>query len=352
MNLTIINYSMRRDSLVFSHQRDVVEALAKFYNSISVFTAEPLDEKVSENLEIVVVPWKNNSNFFNTVRILKVIVPHLLKNRSQTVFTHMSDVHAAIVSPITRLLKIRHILWYAHARNSPYLVWSSFFVSQIVSSTPGSCNLKFNRHKIKFINQGIDPSSFPFRTRINRDLNSFLYYGRLDPSKNIQDLMRTFQTLHSEGSINKLGIFGRPMNQDSQKYIESLKSDFHSLITAGSIKFGGEINRREIFKVAKDYDFFINLYSGSLDKTLVESTFMGLPVVTWNLEYCEQFGTWSKKPAYASTAFVVQEINHIKELTQRELQAELNRRYQYAILNHSLSSWLTRLREVLENRPL
>ncbi len=41
------------------------------------------------------------------------------------------------------------------------------------------------------------------------------------------------------------------------------------------------------------YDCFIHSFQGSLDKTIVEATFLGLPVITINNEYRNIFGSWN-----------------------------------------------------------
>ena len=350
MNLTVINYSMKPDSLVFSHQRDVVAALATAFDSVTVFTTECTSEALHKNIEIMRVPWKPAAILVNIYRILRAIVPHLIKSRNQVVFTHMSDIHAALISPFTKLLGIRHVFWYAHAHNSKYLIWSSFFVSKIVSSTPGSCNLKINRRKIEFINQGIDVDLFPFIPKANNPLTSILYYGRLDSSKNIDVLMRIGKVLHLENPECKLSIYGKSMTSESKEYMNALKMQYSDFVESGAIYIGGELRRREISQITHSHDFFVNLFSGSLDKTLIESTMMGMPVITWNLEYCKQFGTWSHQDAHASIDFILKEISHLRELGDVDLQAELDRRYAYAQSHHSFDGWIAQLRRILGNQ--
>jgi len=176
---------MSSKNLVFSHQREVVNALSQFFEAVEVFTTEVSSEPLPRNVTVTHIPWKANSPLRNLETILKLLYPVLTRNRTSVLFTHMTDVHAAVLAPLTWLLKMRHILWYAHAKNSRYLIWSSFFVSKIVSSTPGSCNLGINRRKVIYINQGIDSKNFPYFTRSPKRLRKILYYGRLDPSKNI-----------------------------------------------------------------------------------------------------------------------------------------------------------------------
>ena len=106
----------------------------------------------------------------------------------------------------------------------------------------------------------------------------------------------TFE-LQASGKIRTLDIFGRPANLESEKYFLNVWSSDQVKIQGSSINFHGSIERALVSNVTENYDVFLNLFSGSLDKTLIETTLMGLPVVTWNREYCAQFGTWSNSSA-------------------------------------------------------
>lgn len=323
-------------------------ALSQFFDTVEVFTAEIGSESLPKNIRVFHIPWKANSALRNIVAIMKTLYPAIIRNRTSVLFTHMTDVHAAILAPLTWLLKIRHILWYAHAKNSKYLMWSSFFVSKIVSSTPGSCNLGINKKKVLYINQGIDSKNFPYFARSPEKLHKILYYGRLDPSKNIHifpDLV--FELNHSSDSYS-IDVFGRPTNLESEKYFFDVVSSSKAKSQKASITFHDPITRALIPDTAKRYDIFLNLFSGSLDKTLIETTFMGMPVITWNVEYCSQFGTWSNSSVSETIDFIVREFEFINSLKRIELNKEINRRLDLAIRNHSFEGWVNRLVRVFK----
>jgi glycosyltransferase involved in cell wall biosynthesis len=347
-----VNYSMSSKNLVFSHQREVVLALSQFFETVEVFTTEPSSEYTPKNVKVSLLPWRVRSPLRNLLTVLRVVYPFLIKNRDSVLFTHMTDAHAAILAPLAWLIRIRHILWYAHAANSKFLIWSSFFVSNIVSSTNGSCNLRLNKEKICYINQGISNKNFPFKIRSNERFRKVLYYGRLDPSKNIHLFPSLLLELNRSGDIYTLDIFGRPANLESEKYFLNVRSSNQVKIQESSINFRGSIERALVSKVTENYDIFLNLFSGSLDKTLVEATFMGMPVVTWNLEYCSQFGTWSNLPASATLDFIIKEFEALDSMKNGALQGEIARRLNLAIKSHSFEGWIDRLVRVLKKGKL
>jgi glycosyltransferase involved in cell wall biosynthesis len=345
VKLIVLNYSMSSKSVVFAHQRDTVVALAKFFSTVYVFTSETETGELPSNVKVNKLSWKKESPMINALEIFRKIVPFLLKNQDAIVFSHMTDVHSSLLSPFTSILRMKHILWYAHAHNSIYLNWSSLYVSNIVSSTPGSCNLKLNRGKIKFINQGIKERDFPFDQEIFGKLNKIYYYGRLDRSKNIHIFNQLMLKLNELNTSFTLDIFGKPGSPKSESYLHEIK---FSENLSSAIQFQGPIARILIPNIAQQFGIFINLFSGSLDKTLIENTFMGIPVVTWNREFCSEFGTWSGLPVSETLEFLLQEIAYIKSSPKGDIQREIRRRYDVALRNHSFDGWIERLVSVLK----
>ena len=322
--------------------------LSQFFETVEVFTTEVSSEPLPRNVKVSHIPWKANSPLSNVVTVLKLLYPALIRNRNSVLFTHMTDVHSAILAPLTWLLKMRHVLWYAHANKSKYLIWSSFFVSKIVSSTPGSCNLGINNRKVLYINQGIDSKNFPYFARSSKRLRKILYYGRLDPSKNIHMFSDLVFELNRSPEKYSIDVFGRPANLESEKYFFDVASSRKAKSQKAPITFHDPIARALIPDIAKKYDIFLNLFSGSLDKTLIESTFMGMPVITWNREYCSQFGTWSNSSVSETLDFIIMEFEFINSLKETELHKEINRRLELAIRNHSFEGWINRLVVVLK----
>jgi len=348
--LTVINYSMHSDSMVFSHQRDIVLQLSNFFETVHVFTNERDYSDVPENVEIKLIGWRSGRPFYNFYKIIRVLGPHLLANRGTVIFSHMTEVHSAVISPLTWLLGIKHVLWYAHAKTSPFLFFASFFVSQILTSTQGSCTLPVNKWKIQTINQGVDVNLFPFRSISSVKISRLIYYGRLDKAKNIHLFLDVIIALHKKGKISTFDIFGKSAGTDSWKYLRHLESTFDQVELGSKLKFCGPLLRREIAHTLKNYDVFINLFVGSLDKTLIESTMTGLPVVTWNAEYCRSFGTWSGVEPAQSIEFILLELLSIESLDIKALDIELRRRRDFAQQEHSLSSWILALLNCLTER--
>jgi glycosyltransferase involved in cell wall biosynthesis len=333
--------------MVFSHQRDTVVGLAPHFSDVTVITRESADLEVPRNVKIIVVPWSSSKRLNSSLKFLLIALSLVVNNRKSVIFYHMTDFHCALLSPITSLFGCKNILWYAHASNSMALKFSSFFVQKIISSTRGSCNLSFNRHKVVYINQGVEPKDFPFTFRKQRLLSKFIYFGRLDESKNMHKLFDLITLLNTKRVSITLDFFGAPSTSSNLAYLEQLKLDHIKLLELKKININSPIPRKQIKSIAQKYGTFINLFDGSLDKTLIEATLLGLPVITWNREYYAQFGSWSKTRPTTSLAFIEVEIQALFAINSQDYRREILRRYQLALNNHSFDSWINRLKTLL-----
>ena len=111
-----------------------------------------------------------------------------------------------------------------------------------------------------------------------------------------------------------------------------------------SITFTPAIKREGVPEALSEHDIFVHAYRGSLDKTLIEATLVGLPVITVNKAYIEEFGSWSSGNSFT----LKQEFLAFQNFDEKLRSEELSRRYQYAVSNHSLKIWSEKLTEILK----
>jgi hypothetical protein len=115
-------------------------------------------------------------------------------------------------------------------------------------------------------------------------------------------------------------------------------------IESGWLHFKDAIPRDQFaIEIAKTGCFFHG-YLGSLDKTLIESTMLRVPVVTLNPEYISIFGTWAKLPI----SDLKDEYQAFRSLTAEEINHELARRLDVALRDHSLQNWIEQLATLLK----
>ncbi len=259
------------------------------------------------------------------------------------VFFHMTDVFAAFFSPYFWFKRRRQILWYAHAHQSRYLKWATKWVNSILTSTPGSC--PNTGSKVIYLGQGVDHTYFTQIAFEQLKLNRLIHYGRFDRSKNIDQIISSVELMRRQNSQISLRVVGSPLNTQSQLWSREIESSWRDAIRDGWLTFSHAVNRRDIPQIMKDHGVFIHAFQGSLDKTLIESTLLGVPVITLNKEYTKIFGSWSPNNSEISLA---EEYQFMRALKNKDLISELNRRRQLAVQEHSIVQWVDKLVGELE----
>lgn len=346
MRLIVFNYSMNRTSQVFSHQRMVVEKLSSIYQSIDVITSEKFLDQPIPGVNIYSLNWALGKNVRNFFRFYFVALPLLVKHRRGVLFSHMTHIQSLLVAPLCRLLHIRHILWYAHKSNSFYLRFAFPFLNNVVTSTAGSCPL--TGPKVKIIGQAVDvdfyignskPAYFPPKR--------WLTIGRIDPSKNLEEIILEFALVRKEIQNLSLDIFGKPSSEENLEYYSRLIRWVNNLGYSDWIKFKGYINHSEIEGTLLNYDGFAHAFRGSLDKALLEAIALKRFVVSSNHEYLDLFHTHSlgKKLGRPTLAEQIRKaIGGPETLTRDEIDFRWNLTRNF----HSLENWLNSLLPILQ----
>lgn len=338
-HLLIVNYSMASHNQLLSHQADAVNALSHHFDEVTAITSEYDEGDLNPNIRVLKYEWDSNQKIWSSIRFLILLLGVCRTNRPSVVFYHMTDFHAAISMPFLKLMRIRSVIWYAHKKNSIYLRISAALSDKIVTSTSGSCPI--TGPKVEVIGQAIDSNIFsPNFSREIFNFDKLLHIGRLDPSKKPEYILEVAQSLRGINNRISLTFVGSPGSSKNTEWY----SKFESKCASQSwVKMNTGIQRKEIPEFIEAFDVFVHAYLGSLDKTLLESTMMKIPVLTENPEYISIFGSWSRK----SSPTLIEEYLSIRSLKFHDLNDEINRRAELTTKNHSQAGWAAKLSSVL-----
>jgi len=347
MNLLILNYSMNSHSQVFSHQRKIVFELTEHFDAIDVITSEEFTDLPIKNVEIFSTRWKTGRVLSNLWRFYVVAIPLLIKHRNGTLFSHMTDVQSALIALPCRILRIRHILWYAHRSSSIYLRASYLFINVLATSTEGSCPI--SGKKVVPLGQAIDSSITESISRLPRiPPKSWYHIGRIDPSKNIETIISAVRRLRDNNLEVDLHFYGAPSSDKFQNYFESLKRTFNA---DKWILFHGQLKSSDLAKVSSQHDGFIHAFWGSLDKSVVEAVFLKRIVVSANPEYLNQFEnmTVDKLDIYDE---LTRQLSVVYIQPSEKSIADIERRFNTARTSHELKGWTERLLLLLTKKEV
>lgn len=355
--LLIFAYAFDETSQVFSHQIGVVESLSSQFDQTVVIASKvgtkesqkySSDPKSKNRIIVIQEDFSSTNSHLSNARRFLALILFLKHFQFHTVFYFMTETSAVLFGTYFKLRNIRQVLWYAHAHKSYRLVIASYLVDIICSSTRGSMPLASN--KVRLVGQMVDETLFPFSPRtLSRDL-ALIHYGRFDQSKNIGLLLKVTEKLMVFKPEVRLKVIGSPSTQNSMSYQKQIIDSFADIITSGRVQILPACLRSQLSQHLMDSDIFLHAFQGSLDKSLVEATLIGMPVVTLNREYLREFGTWSKTPYREGNdlaEFLVNEVLSVVSLSPSRLKAEQFRRHKIALENHSLTRWTIKMSKLL-----
>lgn len=352
--LLIINYSMSENHPIFSHCVDIVVGLSEHFNQIHVITLGESDTTLPDNVTVVALGAETLSKFLKYVALARAYLTFLRRERNHVLFSHMAEKPFFFLAPISKMLKNRTFLWYAHTSKSWYLFLSYPFTSSYITSTKGSFPYKF--HNVFYIGQGISVQKFQFQELPLLRISRFIHVGRNDPSKNIDLLIDFFSSLMSRQLISKsakLILLGNT-SSNFHHYKYALDKKINSLYLNENCIFEKGVPRTKVINFLREADVFLHGFLGSLDKSLLEATLCGIPVVSCNREYLDELGSWNKAGSLKSSEkcqdILLHEFQGLILMNSTELKEEIRRRKDYVQNTHNLEDWLLRLALILEDK--
>jgi len=333
--LLVLNYAMNEKDPIFSHQADAVAALARNFEKVVVISQNVGRVDVPANVIIVDLKWRQGKDVSNTLNFLTTLIRICVTEKPNLVFSHMTERLSLLASLPLKVLGIPHFLWYAHASTSRSLRISAKLVDKIFTSTPGSCPI--DSSKVHVLGQAIDLSKFKGTSVQAEHPTKFIHVGRLDSSKNIQLLI---EQVLLNNSANSLTLVGTPSNAASSLYWDSLKGKYRELLNSKNLIEVGPVPRSELPTLLRKYEVFIHAFNGSLDKSILEATACGLPVITTNPEYLSIFGCWSKE---SSRINLESEFIEFLKLPLSLRMQEIQRRARLVGEAHGFEGWIENL---------
>jgi len=353
-DLLVIAYAFDPTSMVFSHQYRLICKLSEEFKHVFVLANEvdPTAEK-PKNVTTLDLKWKPKKKLRNAFYLYQAFFSVYSKCPNFILFSFMTETHSMALGPLTKLMNIRHVLWYAHVSSPLRFRIAKQFVNRIVTSTLESIppNLKNSNNQVVAIGQMVDDKTFHFnKLRDYGRKYRWIHVGRIDPSKKIEYLIFLFKRHLEKYPSSTFHIIGKSTigNRD---YEGALKSSFSSEIASGQLIFKGKQTQVQIKDILDESDLFIHAFLGSLDKSLIEATMSGITVITQNKAYLKHFGSLKNSPLIEDNAmdFLQSEIDFWYETNANQLELTAVRRSEVARSSHSMNQWIENLvRELTE----
>lgn len=257
-----------KDPLMGFFLRWLKEA-SKQFETITVCALRVGEFSLPEN--ITVLPLRSNGSHskFEVIKNVFVYSWNARKNY-QAVFVRGDAQYVVLAGLFWRLLGKRVLFWYAHYRVSLMATVASIIAHQTLTSVKEAFDGRGKN--VLRIGQGIDSTQFQFieKNQTPKEKTTFVIFGRVMPSKRIENCIRAFIDSGAE-SWATLTISGPQPDPGYKSQLQSLM-DGHPAIQWGELSVPYE----QVPQYLAGFDGMLNAYSASLDKSILESMMVGL----------------------------------------------------------------------------
>ena len=281
---------MDLDSTVLASNFDWVEAFAKRFKKVTVFTTQLGRVKDLPNVNIIQIGGKsNNGRLKAAVRLIIGFLMVTRKKEEKYIFYHMSHKPAVILGLFYKFLHCRQVMWYSHSKKSLGLVLATKFVDNIVSTNLETFPLK--SPKFVSVGHGIKISKFKYSkgsNLISKDFSRFVAIGRVTPIKNIEKMIEALQ--NQNATLTLIGELS------DQQYYQNLQIQAFSY--GVTLEHLAPVAQELLPQILQQYSFAINCTPKSVDKAILEATICGLIPISENKAVLDSTGMnkfWKEK---------------------------------------------------------
>jgi glycosyltransferase involved in cell wall biosynthesis len=207
-----------------------------------------------------------------------------LRHEYENVFVHMNQIYVILGAPLWKVLGKRIGLWYVHKQVTVSLRLAVLLVHHIFSSVQQS--MQIDTKKVLFVGHGIDLERFNVETQQSTDnVLRIIHIGRITKIKNIDVLLEAVALLMPKHNL-QVSLYGDTVNDIDKKYKSKLEKYIISHNLTDIVHFCGSVPHDQIPDVLSRHDLSINLTpTGGMDKAVIESATVGVPVITTNQSY-------------------------------------------------------------------
>lgn len=293
MKLLIITQKLdlNDDLLGFFHQW--LYKLSQKVDKLYVIGLEVGEHQLPYNVEVFSLgKEKGRNKFLRYLKFYQLLFELLPK--SDKVFAHMCPEYIIALWPVNLFLNKKIFLWYVHRQVNWRLKLAEKFVKKIFTVSPESCQIKSD--KITILGHGIDLDLFKSNIRTKTDnFFNILYVGRISKIKNQQLLVKAADILINQKNVKntKITLVGGPILTADNQYLNSLKKLIKEHHLENYVEITGRLRFNKVINYYQKANLSINLApTGGLDKTVLESMAMGLPIIVLNQSFKQTLGEY------------------------------------------------------------
>ena len=290
--------------------------------------------------------WAAPTRFRRGLKMLRALVPLLVRRRPDAVIAHMCPIYLVLAAPFAKPLRVPLVVWYTHWTIDRTLKLATRLCAAALSVDRRSYPL--DSPKVHGIGHGIDVAEFAAREAAPPAVGPLrlLALGRTSPSKGFLTLLRALELATEAGLGATLELRGPTTTDEERRHRAELEEAIARPVLAGRVRLEAPVPRGHVPELLRSFDAVVNptrgqTHGGALDKVVYESSACGVPVIACNPHFDDFLGDLPLELRFRSAdpedlARVLAAFAASDERARTETGRELRRRVE---AGHSIETW-------------
>lgn len=274
------------------------------------------------------------------------------RHRPDALLAHMCPVYLNQAVPITELMRVPRLLWFAHPSSRPSVRLAARMSQVVLTSLPSAFPLDAAPGRVRVIGQAIDIDRFPLREVPPKDDElRLLTLGRTSPVKGLPTIIRAVGRLVADGRPVSLRIVGPATTEPERHHRLELERLVEREGLGGRIRIDPPVTHDEMPRLLASAHALVNATaSGSGDKVVFEAMATGRPVVASNTAMRELVGGLELRLDFdeGDDRDLANRLTTLAAGSREELAAIGERLRARVVGAHSLDGWANQVAEVVE----
>lgn len=308
MKVLFCTQTMDTEDTAMSFFHGWVKEFAPAYEKVTVFCL----------YKGVVVPLENVNIFslgkekYKNRRLQRLIYAMRLlyfsyrqKNEYDVVFVHMNQEYILVSGLLWKMLRKPICLWYNHYAGSFLTDVAVLLCDKVCYTSRFSYTAKYR--KAVQMPVGVDTVKFTPISSVQREPRSFLFLGRIAPSKRLDMFINALVAVLKSGHECSGSVYGPAISEADHAYLRMCQQIVNGHAMTDKIYFHNGVSADKTPHLYASHSIFVNCsQSGMYDKTLFEAAASGCVVIAASEDF--------RKLAGDDHSF---DIRHPDELIQR-----------------------------------
>ena len=299
MKLLIVTQKVDENDDVLGFFHPWVEEFAKHCERVTVICLQKGAYHLPNNVKVLSLGKEEGvSRLTYLVRFYRYIWSE--RKNYDNVFVHMNPIYVVLGGVFWKIWKKKISLWYTHKNVDLKLRIAEKLADIIFTASKESFRLKSK--KVKIMGHGIDVEKFKPNSSKNKenknekDVFKIITVGRISPVKDYETLISAVDIIVQKNIPIQVDIVGDAGTPEQKKYLANIKDVIKNKNLENTVSFIGPVANKDIPQYLQKSDMFASMsHTGSLDKAVLESMAIGIPVVTCNEALPDVFGSEKDK---------------------------------------------------------